>query len=65
MGVALGWDWGSKYSVQNFQGTNKVLRNLVEIANLQKDSNYGQSSDITMKLKLEGKAVKTGCFKVN
>jgi hypothetical protein len=51
--------------VQNFQGTNKVLRNLVEIANLQKDSNYGQSSDITMKLKLEGKAVKTGCFKVN
>ena len=48
-----------------FQGTNKVLRNLVEIANLQKDSNHGQSSDITTQLKLEGKVVKTGCFEVN
>lgn len=37
----------SKCSVGKFQGTNKILNNFVEVANLQKDSKYGQSRGIT------------------
>lgn len=57
--------WISKYSVWNFQGPNKIFKKkTVEFANLQKDSNYGQSRGITVYPNLDWKAVKKDAFKV-